>query len=145
MKSKKLISLLCAAAMSASAFAGLTVTASAATTDDILWSDTFNNQATGVIADGTKSQITKDDYVNGLTFVTTNRSGGDRGGYTANDNTYIYNGSYYSIKDDKTDTTDKYLHLSFPVFGDYEMNGRKGIVTLKNIEGDYRFISNVTK
>ena len=31
MKSKKLISLLCAAAMSASAFAGLTVTASAAT------------------------------------------------------------------------------------------------------------------
>ena len=28
---------------------------------------------------------------------------------------------------------------------DYEMNGRKGIVTLKNIEGDYRFISNVTK
>lgn len=130
MKSKKLISLLCAAAMSASAFAGLTVTASAATTDDILWSDTFNNQATGVIADGTKSQITKDDYVNGLTFVTTNRSGGDRGGYTANDNTYIYNGSYYSIKDDKTDTTDKYLHLSFPVFGDYEMNGRWAHVDL---------------
>lgn len=28
---------------------------------------------------------------------------------------------------------------------DYEMNGRKGIVTLKNIEGDYRFISNVVK
>ena len=28
---------------------------------------------------------------------------------------------------------------------DYEMNGRKGIVTLKNIEGDYHFISNVTK
>ena len=40
MKSKKLISLLCAAAMSASAFAGLTVTASAA--DSVLYSNNFN-------------------------------------------------------------------------------------------------------
>lgn len=120
MKSKKLISLLCAAAMSASSFASLAITASAATESDILWSDTFNNQSAGIIADGTKSQITKSDYVNGLTFVTTNRGNGDAGCYTATDGTYIYNGSYYAIKDDKTDKADKYLRLSFPVFGDYE-------------------------
>ena len=45
MKSKKLISLLCAAAMSASAFAGLTVTASAAT--DLVTLDGVNSRWLG--------------------------------------------------------------------------------------------------
>ena len=40
MKSKKLISLLCAAAMTASSFASLAVTASAA--DTVLYSNNFN-------------------------------------------------------------------------------------------------------
>ncbi|MBQ3462277.1 MAG: hypothetical protein IJH36_04065 [Clostridia bacterium] len=53
MKSKKLISFLCALAMTVSSFAGLAVTASAATTDDILWSDTFNSYDLSGISYGT--------------------------------------------------------------------------------------------
>ena len=53
MKSKKLISLLCAAAMSASAFAGLTVTASAATPVY-----TFDgSDITGFSGNGTLAQV----------------------------------------------------------------------------------------
>ena len=56
MKSKKLISLLCAAAMSASAFAGLTVTASAATPVY-----TFDGSAiTGFSGNGTLAQVSDD-------------------------------------------------------------------------------------
>ena len=59
MKSKKLISLLCAAAMSASAFAGLTVTASAATPVY-----TFDgSDITGFSGNGTLAQVS-DDRVN---------------------------------------------------------------------------------
>ena len=56
MKSKKLISLLCAAAMSASAFAGLTVTASAATPVY-----TFDgSEITGFSGNGTLAQVSDD-------------------------------------------------------------------------------------
>ena len=56
MKSKKLISLLCAAAMSASAFAGLTVTASAATPVY-----TFDgSDITGFSGNGTLAQVSDD-------------------------------------------------------------------------------------
>lgn len=56
MKSKKLISLLCAAAMSASAFAGLTVTASAAT--PVYTFDGSN--ITGFSGNGTLAQVSDD-------------------------------------------------------------------------------------
>ncbi|MDY3971375.1 MAG: hypothetical protein SOZ28_01510 [Clostridia bacterium] len=125
MKSKKLISLLCAAALSASSFAGLAVTASAATTDDILWSDTFNNAATGVLLDGTVSvnSATNDTAISGLKFVTTNRGAGDKGCYYDANNNYVLNGSYYAVNE-KADATDKYVRMSFPVFGDFETAGR---------------------
>lgn len=130
MKSKKLISLLCAAAMTTSAFAGMVTTASAATEADILWSDTFNGAAAGVIADGTNSQQTVDDYVNGLTFVTTNRGSGDKASYTDSEGNYVLSGSYYSVMDDKADASDKYLRMSFPHFGDFGQNGRWAHVDL---------------
>lgn len=129
MKSKKLISFLCAAAMTTSAFAGLTV-ASAATEADILWSDTFNGAAAGVIADGTNSQQTVDDYVKGLTFVTTNRGSGDKASYTDSEGNYVLSGSYYAVMDDKADKADKYLRMSFPHFGDFGQNGRWAHVDL---------------
>ena len=135
MKSKKLISLLCAAAMTTSAFAGLVTTASAATENDILWSDTFNNAATGVFLDGTaglngnKNAIENSTAVNGLKFVTTNRSNGDAAGYTDSNGEYVYNGSYYAINE-KADATDKYVRMGFPVFGDFAKNGRWAYVDL---------------
>ena len=58
MKSKKLISLLCAAAMSASAFAGLTVTASAATD---LFTFTDGSTTGWTMANGTVTQKSDDD------------------------------------------------------------------------------------
>lgn len=58
MKSKKLISLLCAAAMSASAFAGLTVTASAATD---LFTFTDGSTTGWTMANGTVTQKTDED------------------------------------------------------------------------------------
>lgn len=130
MKSKKLISFLCAAAMTASTFASLAVTASAATEADILWSDTFNNAAAGVIADGTTSQQTVADYVKGLTFVTVNRGSGDKASYTDSNGNYVLSGSYYAVMGDKADTADKYLRMSFPHFGDFGSNGRWAHVDL---------------
>ncbi len=135
MKSKKLISLLCAAAMTTSAFAGLVTTASAATENDILWSDTFNNAATGVFLDGTagldgnKNAIENSTAVNGLKFVTTNRDRGDAAGYTDSNEEYVYNGSYYAINE-KEDAADKYVRMGFPVFGDFAKNGRWAYVSL---------------
>lgn len=58
MKSKKLISVLCAAAMSASAFAGLTVTASAATD---LFTFTDGSTTGWTMANGTVTQKSDDD------------------------------------------------------------------------------------
>ena len=93
MKSKKLISFLCAAAMTVSTFAGLAVTASAAET--VLWSDTFdgypNEVKSGegggglptlypdVLVDGTTVAGNKYQFIDGVTLYTTGR--GDDSSY----------------------------------------------------------------
>jgi hypothetical protein len=120
MKSKKLISFLCAAAMTTSAFAGLAVTASAATTGDIIWSDNFDAQNTGIFLNGTTggNAATNDTAIPGLTFVTSNRDNGDKGIYQDENGDTVLGGSYYAVNE-KT-ASDKYLRLSFPVFADYE-------------------------
>ena len=84
MKSKKLISFLCAAAMTVSSFAGLAITASAAET--VLWSDNFDaydNVVDGyspnldpigkVLADGTTTADSVYDGIAGLKLQTANR------------------------------------------------------------------------
>ena len=75
--SKKLLALLTALSISTSAFAGLAPVAGA---EDVeLWSDTFNNAATGIFLDGTSTgEATNSEAISGLTFVTTNRGSGDR-------------------------------------------------------------------
>lgn len=84
MKGKKLISLLCAAAMTTSAFASMAVTASAAET--VLWSDTFdgyensvthqtNPDAVGsVLLDGTSTARSQYEGIDGITLYTANRA-----------------------------------------------------------------------
>lgn len=129
-KTRKILSLLCAASMAASVFSGIIGSAGAATETDILWSDTFNGQNTGLIADGTNvDSKTVSEWVPGLTFVTTNRGQGDKGSYTDSANNYVLGGSYYAVEE-KEDKTDKYLRLSFPVFGDFAANGRWAHVDL---------------
>lgn len=151
MNNKKIISLLCAAALSASSFAGLSMSVAADSAvfaksgiesylnntvellddtqkdDSTLWSDTFNNAATGLILDGTSGTgpLENSEFVKGLKFVTTNRNkpNGDAGSYTDSENNYVYGGSYYMVCE-KEDSSDKYLRLSFPVFGDFTTNGR---------------------
>ncbi len=155
MNNKKIISLLCAAALSASSFAGLSMSVAADSAvfaksgiesylnntvellddtqkdDSTLWSDTFNNAATGLILDGTSGTgpLENSEFVKGLKFVTTNRNkpNGDAGSYTDSENNYVYGGSYYMVCE-KEDSSDKYLRLSFPVFGDFTTNGRWGHV-----------------
>lgn len=131
MKSKKLISFLCAAAMTTSAFAGLTVASAA---DTALWSDDFNKQTAGLILDGTYVDGSTDagqngTVVPGLTFFTTNRNRGDAGVYINDADETVYTGSYYSIE--QRDKGDQSLHLSYPIFGDYGKNGRWGHVDFK--------------
>lgn len=97
MKSKKLISLLCAAALSVSAFAGMVITSSAAET--VLWSDNFDaydNVVDGhdaisadyprVLLDGTLTADNQYDGISGLLLQTCNRG---------------QNTSFYAIQDGK--------------------------------------------
>ncbi len=109
MKSRKIISLLSAAAMSASVFSGLALTAHAE--DTVLWSDTFDLQSTKekfVYREGS-GPTTDAETIPGIMMSTTNRSGGDEG-------------SYYSIAEKSTD--DKYLNVGQTFFGDYLKNER---------------------
>lgn len=129
--SKKLLALFTALSISTSAFTGLTPLVGAATEDDILWSDTFNNAAVGVFLNGTDSgNLTNNEAIKGLNFVTSSRGGGDRGCYNDADGNYVLGGSYYAVNE-KEDATDKYLRLSFPVFGDFLTNGRLAYVDFK--------------
>lgn len=123
MKSKKLVSLLCASAMSVSAFAGLMV-ANAATEADIIWSDNFDGHGTGVIIDSDSAQETNNDVIPGMMLATCTRGNGDSGSgtYEDSDGNTVESGSFYSIEEKSA--TDKYFHISFPHFGDFATNGR---------------------
>jgi hypothetical protein len=119
MINKKFISVVCAAALSATSFASLTAFADGET---VLYSDTYDSQTTGIFCDGTTTNANTSTQLSGLTCVTTNRGAGDAGIYVDSEGTTVNTGSYYSIEE-KTDT-DKYFHLSYPMFGDYGKNGR---------------------
>ena len=123
MKSKKLISFLCAAAMTVSSFAGLAITASAAPTEE--WSNNFNATAVGDIArnnTGDSSLNENTDRIPGLAFLACTRDGGDAGQYTDTAGTVHDTGAVFSIVEKSTG--DNYLHLSYPMFGDYEAAGK---------------------
>ncbi len=120
MKSKKLISLLCAAAVSATALTGIMINASAAQTE--IWSNNFNATASGLIIDGvTTNAATDEGVIPSLRLVTTNRGDGDAGTYTDTNGDEHLCGSYYSIVDGKDG---KGFLMSLPCFGDYAANGR---------------------
>ena len=103
MKSKKLISLLCAAAMTTSAFAGLVTTASAAETT--LWSDTFDGYTvpdttygdwcTDVLIQGSGNNAGQYKEIDGIALQVGGRTGGD-------------DSTYWSLHQ-KEGTTDNYL------------------------------------
>ncbi len=163
MKTKKLISLFCAAAMTVSSFAGLTITASAASGDkiaDVVAVQDFNSLETGVLLDGFDEAEKKSDAVPYFNMVTTNRK--DVGHYTDKNNVEIVTGNVYSVMEKEDDTTNKYIRLGFPMFGDFTKNGRYGHIDFVDadktavkytadatkdyvIEFDARFISGMAK
>ena len=153
MKSKKLISLLCVVALSASSFASLTAFAAQgdkigsdlvnlnfnSTTnfaaadpadpnyDGVLANGTSTGSVTvPILADGTAVKTLGEGQTAALTVVTGSRANGDRGWYTDSEGALVKTGSYYSIEEKTAE--DKYLHMSFPQFGDYTTNGRHAIV-----------------
>lgn len=135
MKSKKIISLLCAAALSASSFASLTISAGAAAGDkisDVVALQDFNSLTTGVLVDGFDAAEKTSTDVPNFKLVTTNRK--DVGHYTDTEDVEIVTGNVYSIKE-KEDAADKYLSLGFPFFGDFTKNGRYGHVDFVDENG----------